>query len=95
MHLSDSVLRKCNKETTGVGLWLKLESLYEKISHELDLFDGETDWVQDVRRRTRILMRTPMNLSSWLLNWRTLEIKSTMKIIMDMQEALQLTPNLH
>lgn len=47
MHLSDSVLRKCNKETIGVGLSLKLESLYEKISHELDLFDGETNWVQD------------------------------------------------
>ena len=45
LYLNDSVLRKCNKETTAVGLWLKFESLYDKISHELDLFDGETIWV--------------------------------------------------
>ena len=32
LYLSDSVLRKCNKETTAVGLWLKLESLRDKIS---------------------------------------------------------------
>ena len=45
LHLNDSVLRKCNKETATIGLWLKFESLYDKISHELDLFDGETIWV--------------------------------------------------
>ena len=28
LHFSDSVLRKCNKETIVAGLWLKLESLY-------------------------------------------------------------------
>ena len=28
LYFSDSVLRKCNKETTAIGLWLKLESLY-------------------------------------------------------------------
>ena len=28
LYFSDSVLRKCNKETIAAGLWLKLESLY-------------------------------------------------------------------
>ena len=28
LYFSDSVLRKCNKETIAASLWLKLESLY-------------------------------------------------------------------
>ena len=39
LYLSDSVLRKCNKETIATSLWLKLESLYK----------SEIVWVQDAK----------------------------------------------